>query len=344
MTLNLSPDDSRPSGDQDEFTHVTLVALFEDAIDARHLLAALRKDGCPAEAVSLVVRDRQADEGGPAQRHGAVARAVDSAELNGHSDWLLGLASLIVPKRGTFLVAGLVGAALASVTLDNDDEELPDSALGTILGDFGFEDDEVTYLESRLQAGALLVGVTSEDQALLTSARKLLSDDNAVHIGAARTATEVTAAASELLVSPPEVYDASDVVVTDAVAPLQTLVNEKKGAGWAHSLKGTRVIDREGEECGRIENLIAEATGEAAEIGREQVRYVVVSFGGVLGLGRRHAAVPVEHLTLTDDPVRVNVTRGILQQAPAYDPGAPFSRREEQVVCAYFGCRPYWGE
>ncbi|MGH9175355.1 MAG: hypothetical protein ACRD1H_13410, partial [Vicinamibacterales bacterium] len=115
MTLNLSSDANEPNLDADD-EHTTIVALFEDAIDARNALAALRKAGCPAGEVSVIVRDRAADEGGPIARHGAVARAVDEAALNTHSGWLLGLASLIVPERGTFLVAGPLGAALAGLS------------------------------------------------------------------------------------------------------------------------------------------------------------------------------------------------------------------------------------
>ena len=70
---------------------------------------------------------------------------------------------------------------------------------------------------------------------------------------------------------------------------------------------------------------------------------VVVGFGGLLGIGRRLAAVPVEHVTISADPATIGVTRDVLQDAPAFVDGAPFSRREEQVVCAYFGCTPYWG-
>ncbi|MDQ3549702.1 MAG: PRC-barrel domain-containing protein [Chloroflexota bacterium] len=345
MTIDLSSDNNQQHEGRGASAHITLVGLFEDVIDARHALTALRKERCPAETVSLIFRDRKADEGGPAQRHGAIAKAVEDADLNGLSSWLQGLASLIVPERGTYLVAGLLGAALAGVTLDDDDAGLPDTALGTILSDFGFGDDECDYLESRLQAGAMLVGVTTADQQIVTEARKLLADDNAVHIGAARTSKDVAGAATELLESPPEVYGVGDVVVTDAVAPLQTLVNGKDGIDWARSLKGTSVVDRDGDESGRIENLIAEPGVDDGEaIGHEHVRYVVVSFGGVLGIGRRFAAVPIEHVTLDGDPVQISIVRSVLQQAPAFDPDAPFSRREEQVVCAYFGCTPYWSE
>ncbi len=346
MTLNIVADDGQSGATPSESASrefMTVVGLFEDLIDARQALTALTRDGCPRESVSMLVRDLKADEGGPAQRHGAVAKAVEEADLNGHSRWLLGLASIIVPQRGTFLVAGPIGAALASVSLDDDDAR--DAALTSILNDFGFSDDEGAYIESRLLVGAMFVAITSNSSSTLTSARNVMSNNNAVHIGSATTLADVADSAMDLLVSPPEVYSTSDVVVTDAVAPLHTLINGKLGAEWALSMKGTRVVDLDGAECGRIENLIAEIThDEHAEARLDQVRYVVVSFGGVLGIGRHLAAVPIEHITIADDPAQVQVAREVLHDAPSYVSGVPFSRREEQVVCAYFGCTPYWTE
>ena len=70
MTLRTT-DDSQPAGNSDSRGFVTLIGLFEDIIDARHTLSALRKDGCPRELISLIYRDRKSDEGGPAARHGA---------------------------------------------------------------------------------------------------------------------------------------------------------------------------------------------------------------------------------------------------------------------------------
>ena len=85
----------------------------------------------------------------------------------------------------------------------------------------------------------------------------------------------------------------------------------------------------------------AEAFAETVEEGLV-VRYVVVGFGGVLGLGRHHVAVPADQIALDTPPLRVNIDRDVLHRAPPYDPDAPFSLREEQAVCAYFGTKPYW--
>ncbi|HKG26032.1 MAG TPA: hypothetical protein VKB09_10320, partial [Thermomicrobiales bacterium] len=90
----------------------TVLGLFDDHIDAEQTLVALRRDDRPAEQVSVLVRDRAADAGAGPERHGEVARAVVANALNAVSGWLLGLAALIVPESGTYLVAGPIGAVL----------------------------------------------------------------------------------------------------------------------------------------------------------------------------------------------------------------------------------------
>src|SRR5690606_20259207 len=84
----------------------TVLGLFEDMIDAEHALLALRRADRPAEQVSVLVRDRAADQGYGSGGHSEVARAVVASALDTVSGWLLGLAALIVPEQGPLLVAG----------------------------------------------------------------------------------------------------------------------------------------------------------------------------------------------------------------------------------------------
>jgi hypothetical protein len=72
------------------------------------------------------------------------------------------------------------------------------------------------------------------------------------------------------------------------------------------------------------------------------VRYAVVAFGGLLGLGRRRIAVPADFLIVEDEGVRIDLDRERLHEAPGFDVQLPFSRREERAICAHFGVRPYW--
>lgn len=351
----MTPDQTEPTtpAAADAPAQHTIVGLFEDTIDAERTLLALRKAHRTPEQISLLVRDRAADENGGAERHGAVARAIVATALDAVGGWLLGLASLIVPERGTFLVAGPLGAALTSNTEGGTGRppetgttftvatEFSSGALLRALSEFGFRDDAAAYLEHRLEAGSALVAVTTADPSHLQSTRQVFADHDAVHIGTTRTDSRIVDAADEFLAGPPEIACVGDIVVTDAVAPLKKLCGDRSATAPPAAHCGAPVVDRHGHEAGTVADLLAEAFAETVEEGLV-VRYVVVGFGGVLGLGRHHVAVPADQIALDTPPLRVNVDRDILHRAPSYDPETPFSLREEQAVCAYFRTTPYW--
>ena len=82
----------------------------------------------------------------------------------------------------------------------------------------------------------------------------------------------------------------------------------------ATSLTGTDVRNAQGEDLGKIEDLMVDTnTGE--------VDYAVVSFGGFLGLGDKLFAVPIQAFTVdTDDEELVlNETKERLEKAPGFD-------------------------
>jgi hypothetical protein len=335
----------------------TVVGLFEDTIDAEQALLALRKANHAADIVSLVVRDKAAEENEGPDRAGAVARAIVATALGAVGGWLQGLAELIVPERGTYLVAGPIGAALAGISAARDQgrtawsyaaaSDLTADSLLRTLTDFGFGPEEANYLEHRLAAGSALVAVTTNDPDSLQSTRRIFADHDAVYIGLAETDPGLFAEAEALLAAPPEASSGGDVVVTDAVAPLRR-VTVAGGPAEAAALCDRDVVDTRGGEAGIVEDVLVETIDPDGPLGPEPPRlvprYVVVGFGGVLGLGRRRVAVPVELADLATDPLRLNVERDILHRAPAYDDDAPFSRREEQALYGYFGLRPYWLE
>lgn len=320
----------------------TVVGIFEDTLDVRQALSAIRKDGCPPDGVSVIIRDRQSDEGGAAERHGAVARLLAAADLNGHASWLVGLASLVIPQRGTFLVAGPLGVAVAGVSGEMVAEgESASSALAVALTAFGFSDDDAIYLDHRLTAGGLLAGVTSAEPQRAEHCRATLADANAVYLGSARTDNEVVEGTRDLLVSPPEIFAEGDVVVTDAVANLTSLKDGTRSSSPLAAVIGTRVTDAQGEDAGIVEDIIADGTGDGSDA---TPRYVVIAYGGLLGIGKKRSVVPAAHVDLGGSQPQLRVDRDTLQRAPNYDSDAPFSRREEHLVCAYFGVQPYWNE
>lgn len=343
----------------------TVIGLFEDTIDAERALVSLRKAHRSPEQVSLLVRNRSADAGGPADRHGAVPRAVVAMALNAAGNWLHGLAALMVPDRGNYLVAGPLGAALTNIHIGEGQapvanhrtsgsgehpsangayqvtaEFTPDALLDA-LTEFGFRGDEAAYLEHRLVADETIVALTTGDAGELESARQIFADHDAVYLAVAHTALNVADAPAIFLAPAPE-QTRGDVLVLDAVAPLRKVAVDEHDDG-ARVRRGAPVVDRNGEETGTVVEILADATGARDDrIEQLPVRYVVIAYGGLLGLGRHLVAVPASQIAVDTLPLRLAVDRDVLHHAQTYDEETPFSRREEQAIFAYFNARPYW--
>jgi hypothetical protein len=319
----------------------TVIGLFEDILDVRTVLEWLRKSDYQPEFVSVVLYDSEAPDDVAADRHGGVTDAPLLADLNSASQWLTRLTSVIVPERGHFLVSGPFGIALANLNPERADRGLPArSALAHALCGFGFSVDEATYVDHRLTAGSLLVGVTSDDTSHLSATQERFGDNNAVYLGTAATDNRLISSVAELLVAPPEISDEGTVVVVDAVAQLIGL------CGSSHplaSLCGRQAVDRHGHDVGTIEEVIADTDQSTEETAsRVRPRYLILAHGGVLGIGRKRTAVPVGQASLDRTPVTIDADRETIQRAPSWDADAPFSRREEHQVYTYFGAEPHW--
>ena len=340
-------------GNDDNGTPTTALALFEATIDAERALSALRKANQAADRVSLLIRNRN-DEGDAADGPVDVARDIVAVALGAVANWLTGLAELIVPERGRYLVAGPMGATLTGISWVQEAAAsgerdslvmatgLDADSLQWVLTQFGFTAQEADYVEHRLTAGATLVAITTSDAAELEATRRVFGDHDAVHIGVAETGADVLAAAKALLAAAPALADAGTVVV-DVVARVRSVDD---GDSLAAS-RGRTVVTEGGAEVGQVERVLvdeAEAAGADAGGAGTVPRYVVIGFGGVLGLRRRKVAVPVELADLSADPIVVAVDKAALQRAPAYDDEAPLSRSGEEQVFRYFNVTPYWSE
>lgn len=97
-------------------------------------------------------------------------------------------------------------------------------------------------------------------------------------------------------------------------------------------VEGTAVYGPDEEKIGRVERVM---------IGKRdgRVAYAVLSFGGFLGIGDRHVALPWDQLTYDEElgGYLVNVSRDRLEGAPSYEPDRGWD--------ADYGreARGYWG-
>jgi sporulation protein YlmC with PRC-barrel domain len=106
------------------------------------------------------------------------------------------------------------------------------------------------------------------------------------------------------------------------------------------TLSGDTVVNSAGENLGKIEDFMLDV-----ESGR--IRYAVLSFGGVLGIGNKWFAVPPEALTLdaANQRLILDVERERLENAPGFDKNDwpdfadPTLGRE---IYGYYGRKPYW--
>jgi sporulation protein YlmC with PRC-barrel domain len=110
----------------------------------------------------------------------------------------------------------------------------------------------------------------------------------------------------------------------------------------ASSIIGTNVFNPEGDSLGDIKEIVIDpSTGRVA--------YVVVSFGGFLGLGEKLFAIPFSafRYNVTNKEYIINVTKERLEDAPGFDSNYwPVMSDEKwnRDIYTYYGRPPYWEE
>ena len=108
------------------------------------------------------------------------------------------------------------------------------------------------------------------------------------------------------------------------------------------TLIGDSVVSRRGEDLGRIEELMIDP-----EEGR--VSYAVVSVGGLLGMGDKLLAIPMQalHLSRGDKSFILDVDEEKLKNAPGFDKDNWPDMADTQwgsTIHSYYGRTPYWDE
>ena len=333
-----------PETDPGTAPHLTVLGLFEDSIDAEHTLSDFRKAAVPPETVSVLASEKQ--PGASDSKGGSPAVEVSLAEigLGAAGDWLTHLVSIVIPDAGVFLMAGPIGAIVAA-TEPNAQPDHAESQPGMVhaaLVRFGYGTDEAGYIASRLLAGSILIGLTTADADLARETRRIFADQSAVHIGTNWTENETAMHAQRLVHTPVETAQPEDVIVLDSVGALVAL-STRDDALTEQRYRGMPVVDSDGNDAGVIDDLLAEidtATGDGNE--QVHIRYVVLAFGGVLGIGRGRVAVPRECVSLDSNRASIACTTQKLKAAPPYRNDTPFSRHQEELICSYFGCSMYW--
>ena len=109
---------------------------------------------------------------------------------------------------------------------------------------------------------------------------------------------------------------------------------------YAKNVLGNRVKNQAGEDLGKVEDLIIDA-------GSNRVPYLIVSFGGFLGVGDKLFPVPLNALTLdtVSKEFILNMDRERLKSAPAFDKDKYPDMTDQKWgsgVYKFCGYKPYW--
>ena len=108
----------------------------------------------------------------------------------------------------------------------------------------------------------------------------------------------------------------------------------------AGTLAGDHVRNRAGDDLGTVEEIMI-------DLESGQIAYVVLSFGGFLGIGDKLFAVPWESLELNaaDHEFILDVDKQTLENAPGFDkdnwPDMADPKWGSEVH-AHYGREPYW--
>jgi len=106
----------------------------------------------------------------------------------------------------------------------------------------------------------------------------------------------------------------------------------------AGTLKGDKVVNRDGEDLGKIEEFMIDL-----QDGR--VAYAAISFGGFLGMGDKLFAFPWQAIQLRvhEHAFLLDIPKETLKEAEGFDKGRwPLTYNELLRTYTYYGYHPYW--
>ena len=105
-------------------------------------------------------------------------------------------------------------------------------------------------------------------------------------------------------------------------------------------LIGRTVYDRMGEAIGTVQEILIQPRLLRAE-------FLVVAWGGILGIGRQVRLVPMEAVSrIESEGVYLDRDRELVTSAPSYDDHLSDEDAELHYAAVYdlYGLTPYWAE
>ncbi len=137
------------------------------------------------------------------------------------------------------------------------------------------------------------------------------------------------------------VFAAGDAMKTDSEKESQSAAmgsesSQHMGMMTAEEIEGLEVYSQNGEELGEIEEVaIDEQSGK--------IRYVILSQGGILGIGDEEIPVAFEALRFEEDRAILTVDQSMLETAPKQTDVADDSQFQRDLQ-NHYGVSPAWDE
>lgn len=108
----------------------------------------------------------------------------------------------------------------------------------------------------------------------------------------------------------------------------------------ASSITGTDVINHNGEDIGKIEEVMIDTR-------MGHIAYVVLSFGGIMGLGNKLFAIPWGAFMIHSENEKfvLNVAKEKLEEADGFDKDDwpdMADLKWRAGIYDYYGSKPYW--
>ena len=109
----------------------------------------------------------------------------------------------------------------------------------------------------------------------------------------------------------------------------------------ASRIIGETVVNRQGENVGKIHELVIDAR-------KNRVAYTVLSFGGFMGMGNKLFAMPWEafEFSATGNKLILNVEKDKLKAAPGFEKGDKWPDFSDRVwgesIYNYYNYVPPW--
>lgn len=109
-------------------------------------------------------------------------------------------------------------------------------------------------------------------------------------------------------------------------------------ASQDEDIRGRKVVDHDGEDLGKVEDLLIDA-------GQRKVRMLRVEHGGILGIGATASFIPVDAVTAIDDEtVHIGAPRQRVTESPRYDPKLVNAEKLYAELYRHYGYTPFWSD